>query len=785
MTLRTDPQVYKLLEHLHRGGVWGYWWVNPGRTSVWWPVGDPQPLPGGQHNVYFGVHPVTAIPGANAQGESKDASQVRSQLSCIAAISCLFAEFDAKDFDGDKAAALAHVDGLDPSPSVIIDSGGGYHAYWLLKEPYILNTDSKRERARDIQARWVAWVGGDSGAKDLARVLRVPGTTNYKPEYGPDFPVVTVIRADFERLYDLDDLAALLPSETHQTGPTPHADGAAWALAALANETAKLARARDGMRNDTLNRAAYSLGQIIGTGLLERGQVEQALTATALGIGLGTDPGCGPGGIEATIRSGIEAGMGKPRGPKATGKRQEARPAADSSPSEPVYFRPTDGGNALRLVARHGAIVRHCQVWGRWLVWDGRRWATDESGQVIRLAKDTVASMYAEASRTPDDDRRKTIAKHALSSDSAYRLRAMIGLAESESGVAMRPSDFDRDPWLFNVLNGTLDLRSGDLLPHCSVDLVTRLAPTSYDPDACCPIWLAFLDRVMDSNADLIAFLQRAIGYALTGSTREHALFILYGTGANGKSTFLETIRAMCGDYAQQMPATALMLKGAARSESASPDLARLKDIRFVAAIEAEEGQRLAESLVKTLTGGDRVTARFLFGRYFEFDPTHKIFLATNHKPVIRGTDHAIWRRIRLVPFKVTIPEREQDPDMGAKLLTELDGILTWAVRGCQDWQRGGLGTPAEVRQATSDYRDEMDILGAFLEECCIIQDVARVRAGHLYNAYREWCDSNGMRASNSTVFGRRMTERGFDKVKSNHVYYLGIGLLEDERETT
>ena len=327
-----DPQAATwpaLLAHLHRGGTWGYYWTKPGKVSHWWPVGDPGTVPSGALDVYFGVHPGNREKGTNE----------RAMIGDVAAVNCLFADLDAKHCGGDKAGALVHLDALDPAPSVVIDSGGGYHAYWLLLEPYALTTDTKRERAREVQARWVAHVGGDPGAKDLARVLRVPGTRNLKPEYGPDFPTVEVIRADFSRLYDLDALEALLPQETPQETQPPaqvaprsaQDDGRdRWAEAAFSQELATLARARAGERNDTLNQVAFSLGQIVAGGRLDRGEVEQALAAAALAIGLGETE------TRDTIRSGIEAGMNEPRGPKDApkGKRQKARKLGARVPSE-------------------------------------------------------------------------------------------------------------------------------------------------------------------------------------------------------------------------------------------------------------------------------------------------------------------------------------------------------------------------------------------------------------------------------------------------------------------
>ena len=279
-------------------------------------------------------------------------------------------------------------------------------------------------------------------------------------------------------------------------------------------------------------------------------------------------------------------------------------------------------------------------------------------------------------------------------------------------------------------------------------------------------------------TADLIAYLQRLVGYTLTGLTGEQMMAIPYGSGANGKSTLLETIAGLLGDYAQQTPSETLV---ATKNRGIPNDLARLRGARFVSAVETGEGNRLAESLVKQMTGGDRIAARFLYQEVFEFTPAFKLFLATNHKPVIRGTDAAIWRRIHLIPFDVTIPEAERDPNLKAKLAAEASGILNWALEGCRTWQREGLQPPTEVRAATAEYRGEMDVLAAFLEDQCVEQAGAKVQSSKLYAAYKTWCDENGEYAVSNKAFSLRLRERGVENMrKSSGMHWLGLGLLAD-----
>jgi putative DNA primase/helicase len=388
--------------------------------------------------------------------------------------------------------------------------------------------------------------------------------------------------------------------------------------------------------------------------------------------------------------------------------------AQERTPSEPRHL--TGGGNGQRLVDLHGLDIRYVHPWKQWLVWDGRRFQPDTTGELMRRAKMGVLRLYAEAAAERDPDRRKALATWARRSDSEARMREMINLAASEPYVPVRPAELDSQPWRLNVEDGTIDLRTGELLPHSRRDLITKLAPVRFDPKATCPTWLAFLDRVLGHDADLVGFLQRAIGYSLTGDTGEQVLFFLYGTGANGKSTLLETLRALLGDYAQQTDFTTLLER---RGDGPRNDIAALQGARFVAAIEAAEGRRLAEGLVKQLTGGDAVSVRKLYSEPFTFRPEFKLWLAANHKPVIRGTDQAIWRRIRLVPFTIAIPEGERDHELGLKLRAELPGILRWAVAGCQklfgqalterEYHRVKSGTVAWLGLRLQDHTDNLD----------------------------------------------------------------------------
>jgi len=442
----------------------------------------------------------------------------------------------------------------------------------------------------------------------------------------------------------------------------------------------------------------------------------------------------------------------------------------------------TDTGNAERLADRHGANLRYCHPWGKWLLYDGTRWRVDDRGAVVRLAKDTARSIFEEAKEAHSDAAANQLGKWASSSLSESKLRAMISLCQSEPGIPVLPDELDASPDLLNVLNGTIDLRSGKLREHRREDLITRVAPVEYDPDANAPAWETFLERVLPGE-ELRAFVQRALGYSATGDTSEQCMFINHGGGANGKSTFQEAISAALGEYSMRTPTEMLLAR---RSDGVPNDVARLKGARFVSASETEEGRRLAESRIKDLTGQDTITARFMKAEWFDFAPTHKLWLSTNHKPEIRGTDAAIWRRIRLVPWTVTIPPAEQDKKLPIALRHELAGILAWVVRGCLQWRREGLQAPDEVHKATGEYRAEMDILAGFLAECCELDTGHWEYAKDLYECYKRWCDENGERPEPQRKFGGRLGERGFQRDRGGSRgagIWRGVRLTEGEKE--
>lgn len=420
----------------------------------------------------------------------------------------------------------------------------------------------------------------------------------------------------------------------------------------------------------------------------------------------------------------------------------------------------TDVANAARLVAKHGENVRWVGPWDKFVVWYNTRWKTDDQLAIDLMAKDVADDLFSEiasafkAGGATDGRTVNAMYAHAKHGSTKDGVRNMIALAKSE--LAIGPDVLDRDPWLLNVENGTLDLRAGALRPHRREDWITKVAPVTFDPAAASPQWKRFLHTVFAGSAELIGYVRRLVGYCLTGDTSEHLLPFLYGRGANGKSTFVEILMKLLGaHYAMKAAPDLLMAK---RGESHPTDRADLFGKRFVACVETEEGKRLAESLTKELTGGDRVRARRMREDFWEFTPTHHVWLVGNHRPTIVGTDNGIWRRVKLIPFNVVIPDEKQDKRLPAKLAAELSGILNWALAGCLDWQRGGMREPDLVRAATHEYAAEQDEIGRFLSERCEMCEQFVTAGGDLFAAFQQAVPNSGI---SNHAFGARLRQKG------------------------
>lgn len=469
-------------------------------------------------------------------------------------------------------------------------------------------------------------------------------------------------------------------------------------------------------------------------------------------------------------------------------------------------FNLTDMGNAERLIDQYAQDLRRVGAINAWYVWNGKRWVEDKNSLVYHLTKEVVRSIQVEATKEKDPARNRKLLQHALASESKPAVAAATWLAQSDPAITAELDAFDAHPMLLNCANGTLDLFTGELRPHSRGDMLTSICPTPFEPEAVCPRWektLALIfpadstDHELGGNEGLITYLQRLFGLCLTGLVDEAILPIFWGGGANGKSTILNTVRAVLGSfYAIQAPHTFLMSK---QNEAHPTELTDLHHRRIVIATETKKNRRIDEPLVKWLTGGERIRARRMRQDFFEFDPTHKLILCTNHRPRISDTDEGIWRRVALVPFLVKFwnPDKKGDfgPDhlrqnkhLSRDLLKEAPGILAWMVAGCLQWQRDGLGVPPEVEDETAKYRADEDVLGSYLAERVNIGNTAGgVLLSDLFSDYRGWCERTGVFYGTSRALAADLRDRGYFVVngRGNSLVCKGFVFRESKKATT
>lgn len=433
------------------------------------------------------------------------------------------------------------------------------------------------------------------------------------------------------------------------------------------------------------------------------------------------------------------------------------------SPTQAFRLSPhlscTDLGNADRLIHLHGEDLRFCHDIGSWRAWDGARWCDDQSDTFVRRAARAVSGRILEEADAAAEEHQKKMREFAKSSANVAKIRAMIEAARVDERVVCSSETFDTHPDFLVAENGVVDLRTGKLTGHDRALLLTQRTHLAYDPTARCPRFDHFVLEVMDGDKERAAYLQRALGYSLTGHTTEQVMFLLAGPGSNGKTTLLEVVRKAMGDYGLNSAADTLMER---KPGSPSNDLVRLRSKRFVTAAETREGRRLDEARVKSLSGGDTVTARLLFKEFIDFAPIMKLWLGTNHLPTIHGTDWGIWRRMVVLEFRRIFGDDEKDPNLATTLETELPGILAWLVQGAQNWYANGLCPPQSVLEAAASYRRAEDILGQFLEEACEVAPGAATPAGALHSAYRRWAELNGYPPMTAKALGQRLDERGF-----------------------
>jgi putative DNA primase/helicase len=455
-------------------------------------------------------------------------------------------------------------------------------------------------------------------------------------------------------------------------------------------------------------------------------------------------------------------------------------PHKNNDKNDDRFFSYDDTGNAERLVEKFGDVLKYSYTNKCWYTYDKKVWRRDLEGSAHKLVDKAVEEMKYEKIFIPDGtdekEAQKLFSRHVKKSRSHNAKTAMLNCAKPM--LSIKPEIFDNDITLLNLQNGYLDLETLALNPHDRDKYFLKISNATFSENATCPRWDKFLSEIFDNNQELISFIKKAVGYTLTGSTIEQVMFILYGDGRNGKSVFLDIIGEIMGDYAQHVQPQTIMNKKFASNSSS--DLARIDGARFVTTTESNYGSKLDEGLVKQLTGGDKVAARRLYENEIEFIPQFKLWMATNHKPVIRGNDAGVWRRIALIPFKVEIPKNAVDIHLKDKLRDELPGILNWALEGLAEWRIHRLVFPEIIQTETENYKIEMDVIESFIEDCCERVFLKRTQASTLYASYRSWALHNNQYLMSSTKFGVEMGKK-FKKVRSNGIYYEGIILKRND----
>lgn len=463
----------------------------------------------------------------------------------------------------------------------------------------------------------------------------------------------------------------------------------------------------------------------------------------------------------------------------------ENRPAQptieqDDEPTVIGGFPLTDAGNGERLVALHGDNLRYLNDYREWRVWNGSRWKTDKTSEVARLAKDTARQMMAEAVGVSDSEVRKTLAKWSIACEARSRLENMVVQASREAKISSISSVFDKSPWLFNCANGTLDLESNTFRSAKREDLLSKQSPVAFDPAASCPRFNQFLAEILPSP-QIRGFLQASLGYTLSGHAWEKYVWFMIGEkGDNGKTTLIEAIRHVFGedDYAANMNFNSLLRR---EGQGPSGDLARLQGVRFVSACESDAGQKLSASILKRLSGADKITAAFKYRDETEFTPKLKLWLATNHPPQLAADDQALWRRVVRIPFEVSIPPDRQDPLLLEKLKAEGPGILNWMFEGWKMYRAEKLTPPEEIRVATETYREESDDCIDFLKER-VNSDGGDTGSTLLYQAYKDWFSgTHGLRQQpkSQKAFSTRMKQLGYEiEQRREGNFICGVGSL-------
>ena len=454
-----------------------------------------------------------------------------------------------------------------------------------------------------------------------------------------------------------------------------------------------------------------------------------------------------------------------------------------------INFNFSDVGNAERLQAMYGKNIRYNPIHKKWLIWSGKHWEIDAEGKIEEKARKVIKTLQQQGNNLPNTDENKSIKqqiqKFVLRSESDNRIKAMINQAKTLRNLIINQTD--KNVYLLNLQNGTLNLKTGTLQEHNKSNFITKCINIKYDKNANCPNWIEFINKIFNGNDELIDYIQKSIGNSLTGDADLQCFYILYGQGSNGKGTFMETIMSILGEYAGRLKGNSLIEK--VGDEGARGDLAKLENKYLTYVNEFEDGRTFDEELMKSLTSGanEAVPVRRMYEEEFDLHPTFKIWIATNKLPKIKGTDEGIWRRVRKIPFEYSF---EKDPNKDEhffenKLKPELPGILNWCVEGCLKWQQEGIKVPEEVKAANNDYRSDMDTVQRFLSDCCIISETCKANVPLLYDTYKDWCEENKEYKLSSIKLTRKLSEKGFKQGRNSQSrYWQGLGIKEENLQT-
>ncbi|MBE0427910.1 MAG: hypothetical protein IBX72_14850 [Nitrospirae bacterium] len=679
-----------------------------------------------------------------------------------------------------------------PDP-IIADSGNGAGLLYRIELP---NTGDSKELVKKCLEAFGLLFGDekidiDTSVFNAARIVKLYGTSAKKGDDTPERPhresKLLETPADIQpvSIELLNSITSIIPpEEKHQPDNNSYSSGAGFDIEAWMKQydiDVASAKSWGGGTKYVLNQCPFDSGHTYPDAAIIK------MSSGALVFHCFHDS-CSGHDWQA-LRKMKEPQRTQPPVQNSKQNQNQKNTNNNTTPQPPVpviEYNKTDLGNAKRLVALIDGDARYCYPYKGWLIWNGKRWAEDKTGKIDRQAKVTIQSMYAEALNL-DQDNKKALITYALRCESAQAIKNMIELAQSELGVPVMPEEFDKNKWIFNIQNGTIDLKTGKIRPHDRNDMITKISPVTYNPDAKCPVWIEFLETIFQGNQDIIKYVQKQCGYVLSGSTREEDFSIHYGVGGNGKSKLNDQISYILGDYFIKVNVETVLDSGKTQAgNAASGDVARMAGARLVVASEPDRGARLKEGMIKDLTGREQITARRLYEKEFQFYPEFKFWLVTNHKPNLKSQDGGIWRRIKLVPFEVVIPDEKIDVNLDLKLRNESSGILNWMIEGCLLWQTEGMNVPEKIKEATQDYKEDMDILGDFFRQCCEKEKSLMTPNKWLYLTYKAWCNIYDIKPLSHVVFPRAMEERGFRKARKTEkgVIWKNVGLNRQLLET-